>query len=277
MTADPSTHPPAAAGHGAAGHGDPDAGRYFRYMAEFIGFTDAESELIRQTKPIIARHLPDIIAEFYVHLLRYPPTRSVFLKKDGTADHDYVELRMRHQTNFWLRTAEGVFDDDYARFVDYVGRAHTSRGADPNVYIAERYVIGMVGFVQHAVSNALRAELESDPDFQHRAEEAWDKLMMVILELLARAYGNERVAETFEPLVHVDRATVEVLADRAYELEAGGGAEMPMKEIRIASSADIPEGERRILQVEGLSIGLFHHRQKWYALRNSCMHRGGPV
>jgi len=54
---------------------------------------------------------------------------------------------MRHQTNFWLRTSEGVFDDEYAQYVDYVGRAHTAHGADPNIYIAERYVIGMVGFV----------------------------------------------------------------------------------------------------------------------------------
>jgi len=34
---------------------------------------------------------------------------------------------MQHLTNFWRRTGDGVFDDDYARYVDYVGRAHTSR------------------------------------------------------------------------------------------------------------------------------------------------------
>jgi nitrite reductase (NADH) small subunit len=265
------------AGHRAAGRGDPESGRYFRYMAEFIGFTAADAELIRQTKPLVAKHLPGILAEFYVHLLRYPPTRSVFLKKDGTVDNDYVELRMRHQTNFWLRTAEGVFDDEYAQYVDYVGRAHTAHGADPNIYVAERYVIGMVGFVQHAVSNVLRDELLSDPAFQHEAEEAWDKLTMVILELLSRAYGNERVAEKFEPLVPVDSAAVEALADRAYELEAGDGPSSPTREARVAAATDIPNGERRIVHVEGLSIGLFHHHGQWYALRNQCMHRGGPV
>jgi len=40
---------------------------------------------------------------------------------------------------------------------------------------------------------------------------------------------------------------------------------------------EIPEGERKIIQVSGLSIGVFHHQSKWYALRNSCLHRGGPV
>ena len=69
----------------------------------------------------------------YAHLLRYPPLRQLFLRADGTIDEPYLKLRMRHLSNFWLRSAEGVFDDEYARYVDYVGRAHTSHGADPNI------------------------------------------------------------------------------------------------------------------------------------------------
>ena len=86
--------------------GAEDSGQYFRYMAEFIGFSEADAEAIRQTKSVIEKHLPDIVTKFYAHLLRYPPTRRFFLKKDGSIDHDYLELRMRHLTNFWLRTAE---------------------------------------------------------------------------------------------------------------------------------------------------------------------------
>jgi hypothetical protein len=32
---------------------------------------------------------------------------------------------------------------------------HTSHGADPNIYIPDRYVIGQVGFMQHAISDAI--------------------------------------------------------------------------------------------------------------------------
>jgi len=86
--------------------------------------------------------------------------------------------------------------------VDYVGRAHTSHGADPSIYIPERYVIGQVGFVQHAINKALVEELHPvDEGLGHAAEDAWSKLMMVLLEMLARAYGNEREAETFDPLL----------------------------------------------------------------------------
>jgi nitrite reductase (NADH) small subunit/3-phenylpropionate/trans-cinnamate dioxygenase ferredoxin subunit len=247
-------------------------------MAEFIGFSEADAAAIRQTKPVIEKHLPDIVAKFYAHLLRYPPTRRFFLKRDGSIAHDYLELRMRHLTNFWLRTAEGVFDDDYARYVDYVGRAHTSRGADPTIYIAERYVIGQVGMVSHAISEVLSRELrDGDPELEFRAVEAWDKLMMVILELLARAYGHEREAATFDPLAPVDRQMIDRLAERVVVRERGHGEATPVKDVVVTSATDIPDGHRKIVQIDGLSIGIFHHKDRWYALRNSCMHRGGPV
>jgi nitrite reductase (NADH) small subunit len=258
--------------------GAEDSGKYFRYMAEFIGFTDADAGVIKQTKQVIEKHLPDIVAKFYTHLLHYPPTRKFFLKKDGSLDNDYVELRMRHLTNFWLRTADGVFDDDFARYIDYVGRAHTSRGADPNIYINERYVIGQVGMVQHAISEALTKELrDKDPDFELLAVEAWDKLMMVILEMLSRAYGDEKQAETFAPLLAVDEKTVAELAEEAFEKEEGLEDNVPKKSVAVARVADIPDGERKIVHVEGISIGVFHHEGKWFALRNSCIHRGGPA
>jgi nitrite reductase/ring-hydroxylating ferredoxin subunit/hemoglobin-like flavoprotein len=254
--------------------GAEDSGQYFRYMAEFTGFTQADAEIVKKTKPIIEKHLPDIVTKFYSHLLRYPPTRKFFLKKDGSIDHEYLELRMRHLANFWLRTADGVFDDDYARYVDYVGRAHTSRGADPKIYIAERYVIGQVGMVQHAISEALSQELrDDDPELAFQAAEAWDKLMMVILELLARAYGNEREAAAFDPLVPVDAEMVAEVVKDVFERDEQG----PTKDVFVAEVGAIHDGERKIIQVDDLSIGVFHHKGGWYALQNSCVHRGGPV
>lgn len=258
--------------------GAEDSGRYFRYMAEFVGFTEDDVRAIQQTRSLLERHLPEIVGAFYTHLLRYPPTRRFFLKKDGTVDQEYLQLRMRHLNNFWVRTAEGVFDDDYARYVDYVGRAHTSHGADPKIYIAERYVIGQVGFMQHAISQALSRELRDvDDELEFRAVEAWDKLMMVLLELLARAYGHEREAETYEALVTVDREQVVQLAAQAVERERGQEVARPTRAVVVAEAAEIPEGERKIVEVDGLSIGVFNHKGQWVAVRNSCVHRGGPV
>lgn len=258
--------------------GAEDAGRYFRYMAEFVGFTDADAEAIRQSGLIIEKHIPSIVSQFYEHLLRYPPTREHFLRKDGSLDRDYLQLRMHHLSNFWRRTAGGVYDDDYARYVDYVGRAHTSHGADPNIYIAERYVIGQVGFMQHAINEAIVKELhEFDPDLEQRAMRAWNLLMMVILELLARAYGEEHEGEMDHTPLTVDPRSMLALAVDTYERGLGLTREVQYKDLIVGQVSEIPEGERKLVQVDEFSIGVFHHKSGWYAVRNSCLHRGGPV
>ena len=150
--------------------GSEDSGKYFQYMAEFVGFTQADADAIRESGLVVEKYIPEIVSRFYAQLLRYPPTRKFFLRKDGTLDQDYLQMRMHHLTNFWRRTAAGIYDDDYARYVDYVGRAHTERGADPNIYIPERYVIGQVGFMQHAISQAISRELHDiDPDWEVRS------------------------------------------------------------------------------------------------------------
>jgi nitrite reductase/ring-hydroxylating ferredoxin subunit len=258
--------------------GAEDSGRYFRYMTEFVGFTPQDARAIRESALVIEKHIPDIVSDFYAHLLRYPPTQKHFLRKDGTLDHDYLQKRMYHLSNFWRRTASGEYDDEYARYVDYVGRAHTSHGADPSIYIAERYVIGQVGFVQHAISSALASDLhEYDPEMEARSVAAWNKLMMVILEMLARAYRDEHEIEASGTPLFVDEEAMHILAVQTYELGLGLERPRPFKTVRVAAAAEIPEGERKIVQIDELSIGVFHHKDQWYALRNHCLHRGGPI
>jgi len=70
--------------------------------------------------------------------------------------------------------------------------------------------------------------------------------MMVLLEMLARAYGNEREAETFDPLVKVDEGFVDNLAEQAFDLEKGPSGEGPVKEVVIAKVSEIPEGNGKL-------------------------------
>ena len=41
--------------------------------------------------------------------------------------------------------------------------------------------------------------------------------------------------------------------------------------------AELPPGERRIVEVEGRSIGVFNVHGRLYALRNACPHQGAPL
>jgi hypothetical protein len=65
--------------------------------------------------------------------------------------------------------------------------------------------------------DAFMAQGASDPI----AVQALDKLLMVMLEQLVRAYGREYVAGLFDPLVPVDRRLVARLLVEALALEHG--------------------------------------------------------
>jgi nitrite reductase/ring-hydroxylating ferredoxin subunit len=258
--------------------GAADAGKYFRQMVEFVGFTPDDAAAIRESSLVIEKYIPSIVADFYTHLLRYPPTRVFFLKPDGSLNLDYLQKRMHHLTNFWRRTASGIYDEDYARYVDYVGRAHTSHGADPNIYISERYVIGQVGFMQRAINNAIFTELHDiDHELERRANRGWNLLMMVILEMLARAYETTTQDEEDESRFAVDPTPVQELAVETYERGLGLYQSRTFKDVLVGTVDEIADGSRKIVTIDGVSIGVFHHNGEWIALRNYCLHAGGPV
>jgi 3-phenylpropionate/trans-cinnamate dioxygenase ferredoxin subunit len=45
----------------------------------------------------------------------------------------------------------------------------------------------------------------------------------------------------------------------------------------VARVAEIPPGARLIVDVAGRSIGVFNVNGRFYAVRNSCPHQGGPL
>ncbi len=47
--------------------------------------------------------------------------------------------------------------------------------------------------------------------------------------------------------------------------------------IKIASRADVPEGTGKTVEGAGRKIALFNVGGKFYAIDNTCKHRGGPL
>ena len=44
-----------------------------------------------------------------------------------------------------------------------------------------------------------------------------------------------------------------------------------------AKESDLPKGAGKSLQIEGRRVALFNVEGKYYAMADSCMHRGGPL
>jgi len=47
--------------------------------------------------------------------------------------------------------------------------------------------------------------------------------------------------------------------------------------VKVANTSDLPAGQSMIIEVGGRSIALFNVSGQFYALDNTCMHRGGPL
>ena len=48
-------------------------------------------------------------------------------------------------------------------------------------------------------------------------------------------------------------------------------------DVFVEEVAEFPEGERRIIEVNGREIGVFNLKGKFYALLNVCLHQSGPM
>jgi nitrite reductase/ring-hydroxylating ferredoxin subunit len=47
--------------------------------------------------------------------------------------------------------------------------------------------------------------------------------------------------------------------------------------IRVASKSDVAPGEGAVVDINGRQIALFNVGGQFYALDNTCLHRGGPL
>ncbi len=45
----------------------------------------------------------------------------------------------------------------------------------------------------------------------------------------------------------------------------------------VSTLDEIPPGERKIVEVEGRSVGVFNIAGEFFSLRNQCPHQGGPL
>jgi len=50
-----------------------------------------------------------------------------------------------------------------------------------------------------------------------------------------------------------------------------------MRKYIVGKVSELPPGERKIVEVQGRSIGVFNVHGTYYALRNSCPHQGAPL
>jgi nitrite reductase (NADH) small subunit len=49
------------------------------------------------------------------------------------------------------------------------------------------------------------------------------------------------------------------------------------RRVKVAESDELADGKSKVVHVEGRSLALFRINNEYYAIANSCLHRGGPL
>ncbi len=169
-------------------------------MADFVGLGEEELALIRETSSVVLEHADSLTASVYDNFLKYPGSRKFFLNADGEVDDVRLDRR-KHSLARWLKgSIDFKIDEDYPIRVLATGIVHSH----PPVHrahmgsIPSRFMIGTISFTQTALAELQHREME-DAGLAARASAAWNKLMMLQLDILLAGYLTETPTEP-EPI-----------------------------------------------------------------------------
>ena len=161
-------------------------------LAEFVGLNQDGLELIQATREVVLEHGEELTASVYDNFLDFPETRRFFVDEHGEINEDRL-TRRKHSLMRWLRgSVDFQMDQDYPIRVLAMGIVHSH----PPLHrahlgsVPSRFMIGTISYIQSAVADLLRRELE-DPDFAMRAAAAWSKMLMLQLDIMLAGYVSE--------------------------------------------------------------------------------------
>ena len=171
-----------------------------REVAAFVGLGQKELDIIESTRELILSKGEEITGDVYDHFLQFQETRRFFLNEDDAVDDDRLERR-KHSLLRWLRgSLDFKLDEDYPVRVLATGIVHShppSHRAHMGS-IPSRFMIGSMSFLQTILADIFQSEIE-DREEAHQASVAWNKMLMVQLDILQAGYVNETPTTQTEP------------------------------------------------------------------------------
>jgi hypothetical protein len=162
-------------------------------MAEFMGVSQADLDLVQATAPIILKHATGLTDAVYDHFLKFPQARQFFLTPEGEVDQEQLARRKRSLVRWLRNSVDFKIEEDFPIYLLAISVSHSHPPAHRAHLgsIPSRFMIGTISFAQTALAELLRREMSHDLDLAMRAAAAWNKLLMVELDILLAGYVTE--------------------------------------------------------------------------------------
>jgi hemoglobin-like flavoprotein len=161
----------------------------FAEMIDLVGLSEADRQLIKASSPLIMSHAGRLNDIVYEQLLQHPQSRKFFVTADDKPDAKRIEDNKQTMIT-WLRaTATANLNEGFVRYLAGVSQMHRNIPIHrPHLSpVAPRYIIGTISFYQTAIADILYQQM-ADPALAARTSMAWNKWLMVGLELLLAGY-----------------------------------------------------------------------------------------
>ena len=161
----------------------------FAEMIDLVGLSEQDRQLIKTSSPLIMLHAGRLNDIVYEQLLQHPESRKFFVTDDDQPDAKRIDDNKQTMIT-WLRaTATANLNEGFVRYLVGISQMHRNIPIHrPHLSpVAPRYIIGTISFYQTAIADILHQEM-SDPVLASRTSVAWNKWLMVGLELLLAGY-----------------------------------------------------------------------------------------
>ncbi len=169
-------------------------------MADFMGFSEEDLELVRASGPILLNRAEELTSAVYDHFLQFPQTARFFLTPEGEIDQTRLDRR-KHSLTRWLRhSIDFQLDEQFPVFLLAMGVVHSNPSLERGYLgsIPARFMIGTMSFAQTAIAGVLLQEMP-DPVQALRTSCAWNKLLLLQLDVLLAGYVTETPTPATEP------------------------------------------------------------------------------
>lgn len=177
-----------------------DAAYRFDYLAEFIGFGEADAAAIHATAEKLAPLVPSLVDAVYEKLFAFDVTRRPFLVRQSgysgpvpddvaalTPDHEMVRFRKQHLSRYLVHLVTKPYDASMIGYLDMVGRIHTRGAGNPAIEVPLVHMNALLGFVHDALGAAI-FELGLGREDEVRATRAFAKLLWIQSDFISRHY-----------------------------------------------------------------------------------------
>ncbi len=177
-----------------------DADYRFKYLAEFVGFTEDDARAILAFAPHLGPRIPALVDTTYEKLLGYDATARHFVSKqhgfDGeppadlaslTLDHPQIRFRKDHLNRYLMQLIGRSYDAKMVMYLDMVGKMHTSKAGNKDIRIPLVQMNALMGLL----SDILIKEIISAPiddDSKSRTLLAFNKIFWIQNDFISRNY-----------------------------------------------------------------------------------------